>query len=388
MPSLGADMEDGTLVEWLKRPGDRIRHGDIIAVVETQKGAIEVDVFEDGILDRVLVETGMTVPVGTPLALIRGDADMEAATQPPPAAVPPIATKPAVRPPPARPSPAIAAARPLPGGRAPASPAARRLAIERGIALASLRGSGPGGAIVYRDVEQAVQGQPAPPRHGFDFAEMRRAIAAAMTRSKREIPHYYLGTTIDVGRALDWVDAQNAVRPPPQRLLFIALLVKAVTHALRKMPEFNGYYIDDGFQPSEDVNVGVAIALRGGGLIAPAIHAAQALTLDDLMARLRDLIGRARSGQLRSSELSTATITVTSLGDRGVETVFGAIYPPQVALVGFGTPAERPWVVDGQVVPRRLLTATLSADHRASDGHGGGIFLAEIEKRLQKPEAL
>jgi len=390
MPSLGADMEDGTLVEWLKQPGDRIRHGDIIAVVETQKGAIEVDVFEDGVLDRLLVETGMTVPVGTPLALIRGDAEPGAAPQPPQAAaLPPLAAKPATpTPPSARPSPAIAAASPSTGARAPASPAARRFAAVRGITLASLRGSGPGGAIVYRDVEQAVEQESALPRHGFDSAEMRRAIAAAMTRSKREIPHYYLSTTIDVGRALEWLEAQNAARLPPQRLLFVVLLLKAVAHALGKMPQFNGYYTAEGFRPSAEVNLGVAIALRGGGLIAPAIHAAQELALDDLMARVRDLIGRARSGQLRSSELSTATITVTSLGDRGVETVFGAIYPPQVALVGFGTPGERPWVVDGKIVPRRLLTATLSADHRASDGHGGGIFLAEIGKRLQEPEAL
>ena len=385
MPSLGADMEDGTLVEWLKAPGDRIRRGEVIAVVETQKGAIEVDVFEDGVVERLLVETGTTVPVGAPLALIRSAEGAKPA--PPPPAAPPLAAKPVIQPP-THPSPAITVARPSPGARLPASPAARRLAAERGVALASLRGSGPGGAIVYRDVEHAVAEQPTPPRRGFDFPEMRRAIAAAMTRSKREIPHYYLGTTVDVSHALEWLEAQNAVRPPPQRLLFVALLLKAVAHALGKMPEFNGYYTDKGFQPSEDVNLGVAIALRGGGLIAPAIHAAHALTIDELMARLRDLIGRARTGQLRSSELSTATITVTSLGDRGVETVFGAIYPPQVALVGFGTPSERPWVVDGQIVPRRLLMATLAADHRASDGHGGGLFLAEIAKRLQEPEAL
>jgi pyruvate dehydrogenase E2 component (dihydrolipoamide acetyltransferase) len=388
MPSLGADMEDGTLVEWLKQPGDRIRRGDVIAVVETEKGAIEIDVFEDGVIERLLVDIGAKVPVGAALALIDGEVGAKAAAQPP-RPPPPVGAKPIIQPPP-QPLPAS----PIPtferpaGTRAMVSPAARRLASERGIALASVRGSGPDGAIVYRDVELAAAAQPSPPRRGFDFAEMRRAIAAAMTRSKREIPHYYLGETIDVGRALEWLEARNAVRPPPQRLMMIALLAKAVARALGKSPELNGFYTDQGFQASADINVGVAIALRGGGLIAPAIRAVQGLTLDDLMARLRDLIGRARTGQLRSSELSTATITVTSLGDRGVETVFGAIYPPQVALVGFGTPSERPWVVDGQVVPRRLMTATLAADHRVSDGHGGGLFLAEIGKRLQQPEAL
>jgi pyruvate dehydrogenase E2 component (dihydrolipoamide acetyltransferase) len=387
MPSLGADMEDGTLVEWLKQPGERIRRGDVIAVVETEKGAIEIDVFEDGVIERLLVDIGTKVPVGAALALIGGDEGAKAAAQAP-RPPPPVGAEPIIQPPsaplPASPIPTFE--RPA-AARAMVSPAARRLASERGIALASVRGSGPDGAIVYRDVELAAT-QPSPPRRGFDFAEMRRAIAAAMTRSKREIPHYYLGETVDVGRALEWLEAQNAVRPPPQRLMMIALLAKAVAHALGKSPEFNGFYTDQGFQASADINVGVAIALRGGGLIAPAIRAVQGLTLDDLMARLRDLIGRARTGQLRSSELSTATITVTSLGDRGVETVFGAIYPPQVALVGFGTPSERPWVVDGQIVPRRLMTATLAADHRVSDGHGGGLFLAEVGKRLQQPEAL
>jgi len=381
MPSLGADMEAGTLVEWLKRPGDRVKRGDVVAVVETQKGAIEVDIFEDGVIERWLVEPGTTVPVGTPLALIADGRPAAVAKVSEVPAIPPAAT-PTV--PPRIPPPPPAA------GRAKVSPAARRLAAERGIAFAGLRGSGPGGAILYADVERAAAAaatRPTAPKR-LDFAEMRRAIAAAMARSKREIPHYYLSTTVDLTGALGWLEATNATRPPAQRLLLAALALKAVAGALGDAPEFNGFFTAEGFRPGAGIHIGTAIALRGGGLVAPAIHDADKLSLDELMAQLRDLVGRARSGALRSSELSDPTITVTNLGERSVETVFGVIYPPQVALVGFGMPVERPWAVGGQVVARRLLTATLAADHRASDGHKGALFLANIDRRLQSPETL
>ena len=380
MPSLGADMEAGTLVEWLKRPGDPVRRGDIVAVVETQKGAIEIDIFENGVIERWLVEPGTTVPVGTPLALIAGAEPAIVAKVlevPAPPAARALAAPLRVEPPPAT-------------GRARASPAARRLASEREIALGGLSGSGPGGAILYADVERAAAGSasgPALPKR-LDVKEMRRAIAAAMARSKREIPHYYLSTTVDLTSALAWLEATNATRSPAQRLLLAALLLKAVARALGAAPEFNGFFTAEGFQPGSGIHIGTAIAIRGGGLIAPAIRDADKLSVDELMARLRDLVTRARSGALRGSELSDPTITVTNLGERSVETVFGVIYPPQVALVGFGMPVERAWVVAGEVAARHVLTATLAADHRASDGHRGALFLADIDRRLQSPETL
>jgi pyruvate dehydrogenase E2 component (dihydrolipoamide acetyltransferase) len=385
MPSLGADMEAGTLVEWLKRPGERVKRGDIVAVVETQKGAIEVDIFEEGVIERWLVEPGTTVPVGTPLALIAGsqpaapttEAEVAAAATPTSAPTVPISVTP-----PLEPRTGI--------GRPRMSPAARRLAAEQGVSLDRLTGSGPEGAIVYADIERAAA-EPVPrptvPKR-LDLAEMRRAIAAAMARSKREIPHYYLSTTIELTRSLSWLEGTNATRPPAQRLLLAALLLKAVARTLGETPEFNGFFTAEGFQPGSGIHIGTAIAIRGGGLIAPAIRDTDKLSLDELMTRLRDLVTRARSGALRSSELSDPTITVTNLGERGVETVFGVIYPPQVALVGFGTPVERPWAVGGQVVARRVLTATLAADHRASDGHKGALFLADVDRRLQSPEGL
>ena len=377
MPSLGADMEAGTLVEWLKRPGDRVKRGDVVAVVETQKGAIEVDIFQDGIIERWLVEPGTTVPVGTPLALIAGGAPAATTTQPSPPPEP--IAPPSVKPVHVKPKPK--------GGRVRASPAARRLAAERGIALDAMIPSGPGGAVIYADVERARASQkPAPKR--LDLAEMRRAIAAAMARSKREIPHYYLSTTVDLTPALAWLEAVNTNRPPARRLLLAALLLKAVARALVEAPEFNGFFTAEEFQPGAGIHIGTAIAIRGGGLVAPAIHDVDRLSLDELMVQLRDLVARARSGALRSSELSDPTITVTNLGERGVETVFGVIYPPQVALVGFGMPVERPWAIGSEIAVRRVMTATLAADHRSSDGHRGARFLANIDRRLQEPETL
>jgi pyruvate dehydrogenase E2 component (dihydrolipoamide acetyltransferase) len=209
-----------------------------------------------------------------------------------------------------------------------------------------------------------------------------------MARSKREIPHYYLSTTIDMHRAMAWLTGENLRRPVPERLLPGVLLIKAVALALRQVPELNSVWRGGEAVRSEAIHVGVAISLRGGGLVAPALHAADRQSVGDLMRGFRDLVQRARTGGLRSSELSDPTITITSLGEQGVETVFGIIFPPQVAIVGFGKLAARPWTVDGQVVTRPLITATLSADHRVSDGHRGGLFLAAVDRLLQEPDRL
>jgi pyruvate dehydrogenase E2 component (dihydrolipoamide acetyltransferase) len=389
MPSLGADMEAGTLVEWLKKPGDAVKRGDIVAVVETQKGAIEIEIFEDGVLDRRLVEPGVKVPVGAPLAVIRKPGEAQGAT---PSVAPAIEMAPAPRLAPLETKP-VAARAPAPSaGQTRASPAARKLALERKIDLTNIAGSGPEGAVVLADVEAAA-GAPATPETpkapaGFNFDQMRAAIAAAMSRSKREIPHYYLSNTVDVGAATAFVGKLNAERPPDRRLLLGALFAKATAKAAKAYPEFNGAFEAGVYRPSAAIHVGVAISIRGGGLVAPAIHDAADLTLDDLMAAMRDLIGRVRAGRFRSSEIADPTITISSLGERGVEALYGVIYPPQVAIVGFGRVVERPWVVDQALAARPLVTTTLAADHRVSDGHRGALFLARIGELLQRPEAL
>jgi pyruvate dehydrogenase E2 component (dihydrolipoamide acetyltransferase) len=278
------------------------------------------------------------------------------------------------------------------------SPLARKRAQELGVDLASISGTGEDGLISAADVERAAATakptaptsiQAAPPTtKGLDLAQMRRVIAAAMARSKREIPHYYLATSIDMGKALNWLSAENAKRPVTKRLLYSALLIRAVALALRRTPELNGFWLDDAFKPGEGIHIGVAISLRQGGLVNPAIHDVDKKNLDELMESMLDLVNRARTGYLRSSELADGTITVTNLGEQGVESVFGVIYPPQVALVGFGKITERPVAANGMVGARPVVDATLAADHRVSDGHRGGRFLLAIDRLLQEPEKL
>ena len=400
MPSLGADMEAGTLVEWLIKPGDVVKRGQVVAVVETQKGAIEIETFQAGRIDKVLVDLHSKVPVGTPLALILAEGEEKPAVAtavPPPAAVAPTAAPSLERPPmaPARP---VSPVRPRVAPGRQVSPAARRLAQERGIDLSTVTGSGRDGAITYADVERraaevmapAVPVAPAERKRAptLDLGAMRVAIAAAMARSKREIPHYYLEHQVEVTACERWLAEKNATLPPEGRLLFGALPIKAVALAIRRFPAFNGFYRDNKFAPSPAVHVGVAISIRGGGLAAPALHDVDQLPLDELMRQMRDLIQRTRAGRIRGSEMSDPTITVSSLGERGVETLYGIIYPPQVAIIGIGKAVVRPWVIDGAIGPRSVITMTLSGDHRVTDGHAGALFLAEIGKLLQEPEKL
>jgi pyruvate dehydrogenase E2 component (dihydrolipoamide acetyltransferase) len=431
MPSLGADMDQGTLLEWRVAVGDTVARGDIVAVVDTDKSDIEVEVFESGVIEELLVAEGTEVAVGTPLARIRSDGaalatdGISVAEAPAVGAPDQVAASrvhsPLVRhhaddlgvdlttvtgsgpggvitrddvdraatTPPAPPAPPLTG---LPaGGRS--SPYARRRAAQAGIELAGLAGSGPDGAVLAADVEGALAGAPAPvappaAAQGSRQASIRRAVGRLMTRSKQEIPHYYLSTTIDLAAATEWLVAVNAERSVTERVLPAALLLKATALAARKHADLNGHWIDDAFVPASRVDLGVAVALRGGGLVAPAIGGADGLPVDDLMARLRDLVTRARAGALRSSEMVEPSLTVTNLGDQGVEAVFGVIYPPQVALVGFGKVVERPWAAGGMLGIHPVVTATLSADHRASDGHRGATFLAAIDRLLADPASL
>lgn len=470
MPSLGADMDEGTLVEWVVKVGDTVHKGDIVAVVDTTKSAIEVEVFTDGVVQELLVEPGTTVPVGTPLAHL-GPAEAGAGagaeagagepTPQPGGAAEPAVASPIVRhlahekgidlttvqgtgrdgvitrhdveealaardgSPPAEaepgPTPApepeaapvsVPATGPTSGARLKASPRARRLAAERGIDLATVTGSGRDGAITAADVERAGAApperaprpapkehtsRPAPKEPSADSpaeaakkraAAMRQTIADLMARSKREIPHYYLRTTVDFSAADAFLRRHNAKVPVGERILPAVMLLKAAALAIRKVPEMNGFFVDGSFQRSESIHLGVAVSLRGGGLVAPAIHDADTLPLPELMAALKDLVARTRAGRLRGSQMSDPTITVTNMGEQGVELVHGVIYPPQVALVGFGTVLSRPWAVDGMLTVRPLVAATLSADHRVSDGHRGGLYLAAVDDLLQRPEEL
>ncbi|MGF6691641.1 pyruvate dehydrogenase E2 component (dihydrolipoamide acetyltransferase) [Metapseudomonas resinovorans] len=368
LPSLGADMDQGTLLEWRVKPGDKVRRGQVVAVVDTAKAAVDVECWHDGEVFQLLLEPGGKVPVGTLIATLL-EAGESAETAP------------------RRPEPEVAAAEtnqhPAPT-RHKVSPAARRRAGELGIDPDSLSGSGPHGVVSLEDVERAATANTPVDR----AAAMRQAIAELMSRSKREIPHYYLSETISLAACLAWLSTYNAAKPPQERLLPAAMLLKAVALALRRHPQFNGCWKNGAFQPTEGTHLGVAIALRQGGLVAPVLQNVAEKGLAQVMFELGDLVARARNGSLRSSELAEAGLTVTQMGDQGAESVFGVIYPPQVALVGFGRIAERPWVEDGKLCVRPTVVASLAADHRASDGHAGARFLAEIEQLLQTPELL
>jgi pyruvate dehydrogenase E2 component (dihydrolipoamide acetyltransferase) len=367
LPSLGADMDEGKLLEWKIKPGDKVKRGDVVAVVDTTKAAVEVEIWEEGTVHELIIEPGAKIPVGTVMALLLA-----------PGETPETA------------APASPAGTAVPSTRRRISPAARRHAEAHGVDLDRVAGTGPGGAVTLEDVEKhsGIQQAPEAGKAPDRGAEMRRAIAAAMSRSKREIPHYYLSETIPMLRAAEWLARANEKRPVTGRLLMAALQLKAVALALGKFPDLNGCFRDGAHQPSSAAHVGVAISLRQGGLIAPAIHDVQAKGLDELMLSLLDLVKRARAGSLRSSEMSDPTITVTNLGEGGVEAVFAIIYPPQVAIVGFGTMAPRPWAQEGELRVLPTVVASLAADHRVSDGHRGALFLAEISRLLQSPEAL
>ncbi|UKA74657.1 2-oxo acid dehydrogenase subunit E2 [Arthrobacter sp. FW306-07-I] len=487
MPSLGADMEHGKVVEWLVKPGDYVHKGDLVAAVDTDKTVMDIESFQDGVVAEFLVDIGDTVDVGTPIARITATPAELPPAQPPLTsgtlssdARSPLAAR---EPTPAHqgaeaghPEPAVKAAPPVrhlahtlgvdvghiigsgPGGEvmradveraaadtlaaaateeaaapqapeAPAlaearrirsSPLARRLAAELGVDLQEVSGTGPGGAVTEDDVLSAVPPRGRPPREqvaeappseaparepapeaaeeaprqkrptaaGGKAETLRQAVGALMSRSKKEIPHYYLSTTLDLAAAMAWMQAANQQRPVSSRLVPSALLLKATALAAKEVPDLNGFFTKGAFHPSSEVHLGVAVALRHGGLVAPALHDADTLSLGELMDQLRDLVSRARAGRLQRAEMADPTITVTNLGDLGVESVYGVIYPPQVAMVGFGRVLEQPFAHNGMLGIRHAAIATLSADHRVSDGLRGGRFLARIDELLQEPDKL
>jgi pyruvate dehydrogenase E2 component (dihydrolipoamide acetyltransferase) len=395
MPALGSDMDEGTLQEWLVKPGDTVTRGQIVAVVETTKAAVEIECWHDGTVEQLLVPVGETVQVGTALATLLEPGETAAT---PPREQTAAAETPVV----AEPAPHVAERAPEPVAETTApqrrrwvSPAARRLAASLNVDVEALTGSGPQGAVTLGDVEHAAASAPkeqprttSPTTAADRAAQMRKSIAAAMSRSKREIPHYYLSNEIIMEKSLNWLAERNASRPITERVLPAVLQLKAVAVAAERFAEFNGFWREQGFEAASGVHVGVAISLRGGGLVAPAIHDVPEKNLDELMADLTDLVSRARAGSLRSSEMSDPSITITNLGDKGVDAVFGVIYPPQVALVGFGQPAQRVCAVDGGIRIATTVHSSLAADHRASDGHRGALFLAAVNDLLQQPDHL
>ena len=400
MPSLGADMDEGRVIEWRVAPGDSVHRGDLIAVVETEKSDIDIEIWHDGIIEDFLVDVGQLVDVGTPIARLRTVDGSDVPAAPPPDISASVPTEATPTSPSDRSTRAVdvdartdhhAERRMTPvsvGDRTPASPLARRLAAERGLDLAAVRGSGPGGAVIEADVIAATTGAAHVATEPPPSDRMRRLIAERMATANREIPHYHLTRDLDTGRLDSWLAARNAERSIAERVLPAACYIRGVALAAARHRELNGFWVDGHFEQANSVNVAMAISLRRGGLVTPQIERADERSLEEVMDALRELVAAARSGNLRASWMTGATITVTHLGDTGADLVHGVISPPQVALVGFGRTRPRPWVVDGRVDVRPITTSTLAADHRATDGAIGSRFLATLADHIEQPEDL
>lgn len=397
LPSLGADMDFGTVVEWRVNAGDTVAKGDIVAVVETEKSDIDVETWHAGTITELLAEVGRELPVGAPLLRMTGDGTVPAAHRPESAVpaevaltVSPPAAVPAVAPTPTGPAPRKLSPEASPVGVL-ASPRARLAAHERGIDLARIAGTGPGGAVLFGDIERAgaasedpsvVVDRQAPDRRTL----MRRSIAQRMAKANRDIPHYYLESDVDLSAALAGLERANASKPLAERIIPAALLIQAAAQAAKKHPECVGTWTGEGFEPAGRVDVGVAISLRRGGLVTPTITDADERSIEELMAALKELVSGARAGSLRSSWMVDSSITVTNLGDNGAARMQGVIFPPQVSLVGFGRIEKRPWVVDDRVVVRSMVSVSFAGDHRATDGLTGSRFLSTLTNHLEQSE--
>lgn len=389
MPSLGADMEDGVLVEWRKKTGDQLKPGDIIADVDTQKGLIEIEVFDEGILKELLVKEGEKVPVGTVLAIIENGENGEVLKQK-------ESTQQEIR----KDSLEINKLESHEKGRIKISPLARKIAELNGIDISQIQGTGTEGSIVKEDVEKVIsekkkslqpkeieEKEEQSPEVKSPFGSIRMAVAAAMSKSNREIPHYFLEKRVDMSNAMEWIRQSNKDLSVQKRILPVALLIKAVAKALDDVPELNGSW-DNGLQVNNEINIGFVVSLRSGGIVVPAILQADSKSVYEIMETLNDLIPRARGAKLRSSELSQSTFTITNIGEGGADKVFGLIYPPQVGIVGFGAISEQPFAKNGLLGIHPVVDVTLSADHRATDGLIGSKFLASLDNYLQRPETL
>ncbi|HMO53249.1 MAG TPA: dihydrolipoamide acetyltransferase family protein [Tepidiformaceae bacterium] len=421
MPQMGADMTEGTLLKWLKQPGEAINRGDVLAEIETDKATVELEAYESGTLLKHVAAEGDVVPVGDVVALI--GAASEAAEEPvrkPPAETParrtiePEAKQAAASSTAVKTAPKQAEAES--NGRIRISPVAKRIASENKVDIAALVGSGPDGRILRRDVEAAIAGAAAPepeteapaaeretatapkpapapqrpaPRAGEvqQLSRMRQAIARRMTLSKQNQPHYYLTLDVDMTDALAFREMINGSATPEQKVSINDLVVKACAIALARHPKFNAAFTDEGLKVNGDINICIGIALDEG-LIAPALLECQSKSLGRIAIEAKDLINRAKDGKLSADEYSEGTFTITNLGAYGVETLIGIINPPQAAILGVGSVLDQPVVRGGEIVARKVMKLALSADHRVTDGAEGARFIKEIQGLLEKPASL
>ena len=433
MPQMGYDMQEGTVVRWLVAEGAEVDTGDAIAEIETDKAVVEFESTAPGLLRRILVPEGTTVPVGQTIAIV-GDADedipepeaLEAVQPPEPEPEPQKENASIPLPPPLSQKPAESAASPRQQVRA--SPVARSIADERSIDLRQVKGTGPGGRITKGDVlsfdpstaeplppeepapeveeapeleetppaEHEPASEPAPvvaeappataaPAETVPLSRMRQQIARVTVKSKQEIPHFYVSAEIDMSRAMELRQQINSsLEDAGVRVSVNDIMIKACVDALKAYPRFNAMYDDDGIHMNESINVGIAIA-EEEGLIVPAILDCGGKTLAEIARASSDLIERSKGGTLHPQEYTGGTFTISNLGMFDVSSFTAIIHPPQSAVLAVGSVVERPVVRDGEIVVSRVMSATLSADHRVSDGAEGARFLVEIKRLLEEP---
>jgi len=426
MPKLGADMQEGKIVRWLKREGERVRKGEIIAEVETDKADIEMEAYASGVVRKILTAEGQVAPVGTPVAIIAEEQeDISALLK---GKAPAAAALVGAAAPPAGPAPPAAEPVAAPGGdgrgapgRVKASPLARRLARERGVDLRVIPGSGPGGRVVRADIERAAAAPPARPAtpppaprpapvapapaapaptapaipaavaaaaagEAIPLTPIRRAIASRMVQSKAPVPHFYLTLDADMTRAQELRASLNA-HDESLKLSFTDILIKACALTLPKHPYVNASFAGDKIQFHREVHVGIAVALEDG-LITPVLRDVHRKGLGEIAKGARELAERARNRKLKAEELSGATFTISNLGMFGIEEFSAIIVPPEAAILAVGAIQQVPTAEEGRVVVRPRMRVTLSCDHRVIDGATGARFLADLKKLLEAPYPL
>jgi pyruvate dehydrogenase E2 component (dihydrolipoamide acetyltransferase) len=421
MPRLSDTMEEGVLSQWVKHEGDQVSKGDVLAVIETDKAAMDMEAYDEGVLTKILVAEGASVPIGTPIAVIGEAVTETAAPSPVPA---PDQTERAVVPPPPAPAPPAVAS---PAGRLPASPLARKLARERGIDLATVPGGGPGGRIVRADIEQAARQRgaaplpqpaaatgperpapgtppaaalaavtpqpalaattpmaPAADAEEIPLTTVRRLTAQRLAASAREAPHFYLTVVAAADQLLAFRAQANGRRGADVKITVTDLLTRACATALTAHPEVNASWDDTRILRHRQVNIGVAVAIDDG-LIVPVIRDADRKTLTEIAREAHDLTARARARRLTPDELAGGTFTISNLGMYGIRQFTAVINPPQAAILAVGEAVRQPVVQGDQVTIATTMTLTLSIDHRAVDGATAAGFLTRLKELIEQP---
>jgi len=399
MPQMGYDMKEGKVVRWLKKEGEDVARGEVIAEIETDKAIVDFEAYTGGVLGKIVADEGVAIAVGGLIAVITapGEAVPDDIVT---ASAPSEAAEEKAAPTDAAPAPTPAAAPAASAGEVRASPLARRLARERGVDLATITGTGPGGRIGETDIpDQAAPastqaaapvGSAAPvpmTSENVELSRMRQAIARVTVDSKREAPHFYVAVEVDMTKAMSFRRDINDEVGAEKRVSVNDLIVKASAIAISRHPKFNSFFREDHLQMNASINVGIAIALESG-LIVPGISACENKSLMEIATASRDLVSRANSGTLRNDEYSGTTFSVSNLGMFDVDSFTAIIFPPHAAVLAVGTVKEQPVVRDGALAVAQIMKATLSTDHRVADGAEAAQFLVEIKKLLENPVSL